>query len=100
MVEPVPRYQLGPRSRRGLIAGWRGGQLALVAGGLVIAVVVLRSASPATGAFGAFAIVAVFVALATWPLAGRSVEQWAPVVVGHLARRTGVPLRRRDALVA
>ena len=30
MAEEPPRYQIGPRSRRGLVAGWRGGQLAAV----------------------------------------------------------------------
>jgi len=100
MTEATPRYQLGPRSRRGLVAGWRAGQLSVVGTGLVIAVLVLRSVGHAAGAFLGFVVVAAFVAFATWPFAGRSAEQWTPVVASHLARRIGGPRRRRGALSA
>ena len=36
--------------------------------------------------------------LVTWPLAGRSAEQWAPVVVSYLVRSFGGPDRRRGPL--
>lgn len=98
MTEVSPRFQLGPRSRRGLVAGWRGGQLATVGAGLVIAVFVLRAVGEATGALLAFIVVAISVAFATWPLAGRSAEQWTPVVLSHLTRRVGPTSRRRGAL--
>ena len=100
MTEATPRYQLGPRSRRGLVAGWRAGQLAIVGTGLVIAVLVLRSVGHAAGAFLGFVVVAAFVAFTTWPFAGRSAEQWTPVVASHLARRIGGQRRRRDTLSA
>jgi hypothetical protein len=58
----------------------------------------LRSAGGAAGAFVAFFIVAFSVALVTWPLAGRSAEQWTPVVASYLARRLGGPRRRRGPL--
>jgi len=46
-AEREARYRFGPLERRGLIAGWRGGQIATVAAGLVIAIVVLhRRATP------------------------------------------------------
>ena len=98
MAEESPRYQLGPRSRRGLVAGWRGGQLAAVGTGLAAGVVLLRSVGGAAGALLAFVLVAVSVAFATWPLAGRSAEQWTPVVASHLARQAGVSRRGRSAL--
>ena len=98
MAEESPRYHLGPRSRRGLVAGWRGGQLAAVATGLLAGVVLLRYVGGAGGAMLAFVFVAFSVAFATWPLAGRSAEQWTPVVATHLARRAGVSRRRRSAL--
>ena len=98
MAEESPRYQLGPRSRRGLVAGWRGGQLAAVGAGLVAGVLLLRSVGGAAGALFAFVLVAISVAFATWPLAGRSAEQWTPVVASHLARQTGVLRRGRSAL--
>ena len=57
MAEESPRYQLGPRSRRGLVAGWRGGQLAAVGAGLVAGVLLLRSVGGAAGALLAFVLV-------------------------------------------
>lgn len=84
--EPA-RYQLGPRSRRGLVAGWRAGQLAVVAGGLVVATGALRALGGAVGFVAAVAVAGAAVAAVTWPLAGRTPEQWAPVVVAHLLRR-------------
>lgn len=96
VTEDTPRYQIGPRSRRGLVAGWRGGQLASVAAGLVIAIVLLRSAGGTDGALLAVVVVGAAVAFSTWPLAGRSAEQWTPVVASHLARRLGI--RRRGPL--
>ena len=37
------RYRFSPLERRGVIAGWRGGQIASVAAGLVVGVLALRS---------------------------------------------------------
>ena len=98
MAEESPRYQLGPRSRRGLVAGWRGGQLAAVGAGLLAGVLLLRYVGGAAGALFAFVLVAISVAFATWPFAGRSAEQWTPVVASHLARQVGVSRRGRSAL--
>ena len=97
-VVEAPRYQLGPRSKRGLVAGWRGAQLAVVGAGLGLGLGILRSAGGAGGALVALVIVAFSVVLVTWPLAGRSAEQWAPVVVSYLVRSFGGPDRRRGPL--
>ncbi len=75
------RYRFGPLERRGLIAGWRGGQIASVAGGLVIAVLVLRSRPSAASVAVALVVVVGGVALACWPVAGRTGEEWLPTVV-------------------
>ena len=100
MAEDGARYQLGPRSRRGLVAGWRGGQLITVGLGLVVGLLVVRCVGGGAGALLAFGVVAASVAFVTWPFAGRSAEQWAPVVVAHLARRSGVSRRGRGALAS
>jgi hypothetical protein len=78
-----PRYRFGPLERRGLIAGWRGGQIAAVAGGLVVAVGMLRALPPVAGAVAALVAVAVGAAVATWPISGRTTEEWAPDAVRH-----------------
>lgn len=92
------RYHFGPLERRGLIAGWRGGQIASVAAGLVVAIAVVRG-HPSPPAI-VLAVVAAggSVAFAWWPVAGRTGEQWLPTVVrwsatgliGRRCRRSGV----------
>ena len=97
------RYRLGPRSTRGLIAGWRAGQIACVATALIIAVGLLRSLGGAAGGILAFSAVAAGVAVASWPVGGRTLEQWAPVVARFalrgLAGRRG-RVGRRDLALA
>lgn len=91
--EETVRYRFGPLERRGLIAGWRGGQLATVAVALVIDVVIVRSAPDIVGVAAAMLVLGLAVASATWPFAGRTAEQWAPDAVRHLHGE----LRRRTA---
>jgi hypothetical protein len=84
LVTRMPsRFRFGPLERRGLIAGWRGGQIATVGIGLVAAVIVLRSDSSVSGVVIALVAVGMAIAAATWPLSGRTVEEWAPDAVRH-----------------
>jgi hypothetical protein len=81
MQKPDPaRYRFGPLERRGLIAGWRGGQIASVAAGLVVAVTVLRARPDVAGGVLALVAVAGGVGVACWPVAGRTAEEWVPTV--------------------
>ncbi len=75
------RYRFPPLERRGVIAGWRAGQVAAVAAGLVLAVLSLRSRPSLPGVLVAVAWVGGAVVLAFWPIAGRTGEQWLPVLV-------------------
>jgi hypothetical protein len=52
-----------------------------VAAGLVLAVLAVRSRPSLTGVVVAVTVVGAGVALAFWPVAGRTGEQWLPVVV-------------------
>lgn len=88
------RYRFGPLERRGIVAGWRGGQIATVAAGLVVAVFVVRVDSSPGSAVAALFVVATAVGAATWPVGGRTLEEWAPDAVRYAAgsrrrRRTG-----------
>jgi Putative type VII ESX secretion system translocon, EccE len=74
------RYRFSPLERRGVVAGWRGGQVAAVATGMTAAVLALRSAPSVGGVVVAVAIVGGAVALAFWPIQGRTGEQWLPLV--------------------
>jgi len=90
-------YRFGPLQRRGVVAGWRGGQIATIATGLLFAVLVLRAQSSVVGALAALVLVCAAVAVATWPIGGRSLEEWAPDAVryttslGHRRRRSANP---------
>lgn len=94
----TPRYRFGPLERRGLVAGWRGGQIASVAAGIVVGVVVVRGHPSPPAMALAFASVVASVAFAWWPFGGRTAEQWLPTVVrwgsagatGSHRRRSGV----------
>jgi hypothetical protein len=77
-------YRFSPLERRGVIAGWRGGQIASVAVSLVFAVLALRSRPSVGGIILALVSAAVGVALAFWPILGRTGEQWLPVAARWL----------------
>ncbi len=92
------RYRFGPLERRGLIAGWRGGQIAVVAAGAVLAIAVLHRRPTLPDVAVAVLLVAVSIAVAWWPIAGRTAEQWLPTVIrwgasgltGGRRRRAGI----------
>jgi hypothetical protein len=78
------RYRFSPLERRGVIAGWRGGQIASVTCGLLVDVVVLRARPSAGGVLLALVGLAAGLAVAFWPIRGRTGEQWLPLVVRWL----------------
>jgi hypothetical protein len=81
MTDDKERFRFGPRDRRGLVAGARAGQLAVVALALAVSVVVLRAlGGPARGPV-ALAVVLVAVGSVSWPINGRTIDEWVPVVV-------------------
>lgn len=80
MGEPA-RYVFDPLDRRGLVAGLRTGQLAVLGVGLVLATAALRAAPDGLGIALAFVVVAPAAAAAFVPVGGQTLEQWAPVVV-------------------
>jgi hypothetical protein len=79
-VDP-PKFRFGPLERRGLIAGWRGGQIAVVAAGLVVGVLALRAHPNLFGVVAALLVLVSSLAVACWPLAGRTAEEWLPTVM-------------------
>jgi hypothetical protein len=99
--EQGTRYRFGPRERGGTLAGWRTGQIVTVALGLVFGVGILRWEPNAAGVAAAIGILVLYGALATVPIAGRTSDEWVPVVVcwgarrGETGRRAHVPGGRR-----
>ena len=97
------RYRFGPRERGGALAGWRAGQILTVALGLVVGVLILRAEPNVAGVGVAVLILAACGAMATWPVSGRTGDQWLPVVVRWGTRRfsgagLGRGLRGMDSL--
>lgn len=92
-----PRYRFGPRSTRGLIAGWRGGQIAVVAAGALFGLGFMRTVGGIAGVALALLVAGGGVAVATWPVAGRPAESWAPTVarfaIGAMADGRTAPWR-------
>ncbi len=74
------RYRFPPLERRGVIAGWRGGQIASMATSLVVGVLSLRASPSVGGVLIAVVTVACGVAASFWPIRGRTAEQWLPLV--------------------
>ncbi|HEY5246519.1 MAG TPA: SCO6880 family protein [Acidimicrobiales bacterium] len=98
MARDPARYRFGPLERRGLVAGWRAGQIASVAAGLVVAILVLRArVGPANIAVAVLAVGGAL-ALSCWPVAGRSGDEWLPTVARWaMASVTGQRHRRSSA---
>ncbi len=82
------RYRFPPLERRGVIAGWRGGQIATVASSLVVGVLALRWRPSVVGVLVAVVVLALGVALAFWPILGRTGEQWMPLAARWLLARS------------
>ena len=95
MAEAQATVRFGPRERRGLVAGWRAPQLAVVVLGLLAAIALARFLPGAAAAVVCPVVAASCVAVATLPLRGRTIEQWAPMAITFTARRSyrRAPLR-------
>lgn len=88
MSEDGPaRYRFGPLERKGVVAGLSPGQALCLGGGLVVAVGLLRALSSVAGVIPAVGAVGLALALAFVPVAGRTAEEWVPVVVRYGRRR-------------
>lgn len=85
------RYVFGPLERRGLLLGLVPAQLLSLAGGLLLAVVVVHASPDAFGAFGGLVAIMGGAGGACLPLAGRPPASWLPVAVSWLARRAEGP---------
>ena len=83
------RYLLGPLERRGLVAGWRAGQVAVVAVGCALAGALVAISTSPPGIVAALVAVALGLASATIPLGGRTIDEWIPSLVSFAATRRG-----------
>src|SRR5215213_2888944 len=83
------RYRFGPLERRGLIGSLRPAQVLVIAASLTVGVILMRALTAGTGVVAALVLVLLAVAFCFWPIEGRSIEEWLPVVSRHALRRVG-----------
>src|SRR6476619_1960608 len=86
------RYRFGPLERRSLIGSLRVPQVLVIAVSLTAAVILMRTLAAGAGIASALAVAFAGVVVCFWPVGGRAVEEWLPVVGRHVARR----VRRRN----
>ena len=97
----MTRYRFGPRERGGALAGWRAGQIVTVAVGPASSACSCCAGSPTRSAWRRpIGILVLYGALATVPVAGRTGDEWLPVVVCWGARRAGRGRRRAHGRAA
>ncbi|HLI59096.1 MAG TPA: SCO6880 family protein [Solirubrobacteraceae bacterium] len=89
-------YLFGPLERRGLLGDVAAGRVAVLVLGALAAVALLDRAPSAGGALGAVTVCALAAAATYAPLAGRTLDQWLPVVVTFAGRRLGSSHRFRS----
>ena len=83
------RYEFGAATEdRSVVLGLRATQVAIMGVGLVTAVGAVRATGgTASGFAGALVVVAFSAVASLWPVAGRTLDQWAPLAIGWAARR-------------
>src|SRR2546429_3307191 len=91
-----PRYRFGPLERRGLILGLGTGQAATLGAAGLLSIVELRLLPPFAAAAVAVLILLSAVAVTFWPVAGRPLQAWLPLLLAYALRR----LRGGDPFVS
>src|SRR5215471_15433481 len=82
-----PHYRFGPLERRGLILGLGTGQVATLGGAGLLSIIELRLLPPFAAAALAVLILLSAPALTFWPVAGRPLQAWLPLLVAYGLRR-------------
>ena len=104
MAAEARRYRFGPLERRGLVGGLRTAQVAVIGFTLALVIVLLQLSRSAAMVFVVLLVVLAAAGICFAPLAGRTAEEWTPVVVawalggGRRGRRyrSPVPTRGRS----
>jgi hypothetical protein len=87
------RYRFGPLERRGLVGGLRTGQVLVVGATLVAIIVLLQVSSSAAMVLVVFVAALAAAGFCFAPIAGRTAEEWTPVLLVWVLR--GGRRRRR-----
>jgi hypothetical protein len=90
--DPGRRFTFQPLERRGVLLGLDGGQIGTLLGGILAALAAGRSVGSPAGPGVAAVILGASVVGALWPLFGRPLAGWIPVIVGWALRAIRGPL--------
>lgn len=93
-------YRFGPLEHRGLLGPLRLGQVVTLGGALLLGVELLDRIGGGGGVLAAVALLAAALGVSTAPLAGRTLEEWAPVACSFAAHALGPRRRFRSRLPA
>jgi hypothetical protein len=86
-AEKPEGFRFPPLERRGLAGGLRSGQVLLLGGACVAAVLIFRTAPTAGGFVLSLLLVGLGLLMAAVPVRGRGVDEWAPVIADWLMLR-------------
>jgi hypothetical protein len=91
-------YRFGPLERRGIFGAVRASQAVVLAAGALLAIFLLDASPTAGGALVALSALAGAGILVVAPVGGRTLEEWAPVVLLFALRRLTRRTRFRSPL--
>jgi len=94
------RYRFGPLEQRGLVGALRTGQVGVLGVGLVTVIVLLQVSRSSAMVFAVLLLVLAIVGVCFAPVAGRTTEEWTPVVLAWALRGGRRGQRWRSALPA
>lgn len=95
-MSPARHYRFGPLEGRAIVGSLRAGQLSVLAAGAALGLGFFYAFGGFLGMLGALASLAGAGAAISFPVGGRSVEEWAPVAIEWLiAGRGRRPYRSR-----
>lgn len=81
MAANAHRYRFGPLERRGLVGALRAGQVGVLGVGLVVVIVLLQVSRAPAMVFAVLLVVIAIIGVCFAPVAGRTIEEWTPVVL-------------------
>lgn len=100
MSADARRYRFGPLEQRGLVGALRTGQVGVLGVGLVGVIVLLQLSRSPGMVFAVLIFLAAIVGVCFAPIAGRTTEEWTPVVLAWALRGGRRGQRWRSALPA
>lgn len=98
MSTEARRYRFGPLERRGLVGGLRTSQVAVVGATLVLVIILLQVSRRTEMVLAVLLLIILAAGFCFAPIAGRTSEQWTPILWAWVARGGGRGRRYRSQI--